>query len=84
LNVPVLNISSKVWPWVTNSLWVIHRIHTQLQLRLIWLPAFVANLDRNLFGLDYKILKVFEFYPNATTITFGYRLFTSGKPVCHD
>jgi len=30
--------------WLSYSLWIIHWVHTQLQLRLIRIPAFRAHL----------------------------------------
>jgi hypothetical protein len=40
---------------VTQSLRVVNRVHTQLQLGLVWLPAGRANENIDVLGFDDKL-----------------------------
>ena len=69
--------------WVTQTLWVINRIHTQLKLRLVGVPATWANQELIVLGLDDLALELLQLEASVATITLRNRILTGGKPVSH-
>jgi len=52
-------------------LWVIHGVHTQLELRLIWVPTWAANKQLVVLGLDDLTTKLVQLETEATAIALG-------------
>jgi hypothetical protein len=62
---------------------IIYREHTQLQLRLIRIPASRANQQVVVLGLDDLRLQDVELEPLIAAITLRNRVLATGKPVAH-
>jgi hypothetical protein len=54
-----------------HSLRVINRIHAQLKLRLIRIPALITNLQLIQLGLDNLKLKLLQLVPLTTPVALG-------------
>ena len=63
-----------VWTGLADSLRVINRIHTQLQLRLVRLPALRADQNTDLFGLDREFAQLLEHVPLGATVALRNRV----------
>jgi hypothetical protein len=50
---------------------VIHWVHTQQQLRLIWFPALRAHFQVVCLGFDNELLERREFEPETATVALG-------------
>jgi hypothetical protein len=72
-----------VWPWIAQTLWVIYRIHAQLKLRLIRVPALRADQQLIVLGLNDFALKHSELKALITAITLGNRVLAGSKPIAH-
>jgi hypothetical protein len=53
---------------------VINRVHTQLQLRLIWIPTRPANQEVVVLGLDNLFAQLRKFEPECATVALGNRI----------
>ena len=72
-----------VWAWVTQRLWVIHWIHTQLKLRLVWFPTSGAHKNVDILGLNDKPLKFLKLVAKVTAVALGDCPFTFGPACSH-
>lgn len=68
---------------LTHSLRVINRIHAQLQLRVVWIPALRANLQLVQLGLDDLKLQLLQLKALPTPVALGNAVLTRGKPIAH-
>jgi hypothetical protein len=50
---------------------IINWVHTQQQLRLIWLPALRANFKVVRLGFDNELFEYREFVPKAAPVALG-------------
>jgi hypothetical protein len=72
-----------VWAWVSQRLWVIHWIHTQLKLGLIWFPASGAHKDVDILSLNDEPLEFLQLVAKVTAVALGDCPFTRGEPIRH-
>ena len=72
-----------VWAWVTQSLRVVHWIHTKLQLRLVGFPARGAHQNVDVLGLNDEPLELLQLIAEVTAVALGDCPFTRCKPIRH-
>jgi hypothetical protein len=62
---------------------VINRIHTKLELRLIWFPTLRADKNIDVLGFDDEGFKLFQFKAKVTPIALRDGIFTRCKLIGH-
>jgi len=77
------NLIAAIGTRVTHTLWVVHGLHAQLQLRLIWVPARAAHHQLIVFCLDDFASELGEPKTKATAIALGDAVFAGRKPIAH-
>jgi len=69
--------------WVSQTLWVIDREHTELQLWMIRVPTLGTDQQVVIFGLDDLFAQLLELIPLPTAVALGNRPFAGCKSVSH-
>ncbi len=69
--------------WVSQRLWVIHWIHTQLKLGLIWFPACGAHEDVDVLSLNDEPLELLKLVAKVTAVALSDCPLTRGEPIRH-
>jgi hypothetical protein len=64
-------------------LWVIYRIHTKLQLRLVGIPTTLANQQVVRLGLDDFLLQLDELKLLSASVADSNCFLAGREPVCH-
>ena len=68
---------------ITHTLGVVNGVHTQLQLRLIGVPAWLADQQLVVLGLDHLAAQVFQLEAKATAVALGDAVLAGRKPISH-